>query len=316
MEIEKSPLVYIIVLNFNGKQHLDYCLKSIMNTSYDNFKVLFVDNDSHDGSMEYVKENFPEVLTLQTGANLGWAGGNNRGIHYASEHEAKYVVLANNDIKVHPMWVQGAIDAFKSDNEIAFVGGDVYGDTSAVPVEEFEEACKNWQKIDFSLTEKSICGMALFADINKLIKLGMIDEGYFAYGEESDLQVRGRKARFKSAFTNVPIWHYSSGTFSQYRLKASYLAIRNNMRLAIKHFPFIKMLKTILNIFYIGCMPFYKGDMNNVTISRMRPRNIFINFLLISYCLVWNIINLPKTFKRSSLEKKLIKDIIAKRDQN
>ena len=85
---ENAPLVYVIVLNYNGREHLEYCLPSIMGSIYPNFKVLFVDNASTDDSLEFVRRNFSQMDVLQTGKNLGWAGGNNAGIAEASHPAA------------------------------------------------------------------------------------------------------------------------------------------------------------------------------------------------------------------------------------
>ena len=302
-----DPLVYVIVLNYNGREHLDYCLPSIMASDYSNFRVLFVDNASIDDSLAFVARNFPRIELLQTGKNLGWAGGNNIGISHALERGAKYVALANNDIRVHPQWITAAVAAFEANPDVAFVTGTVFGDVIPAPLEAYENACAEWKGIEFWRTQGFLSGMALFVDGRLFGRIGMIDEGYWAYAEESDLEIRAEAAGFARVVTNVPIWHYSSGTFARYRMRAAYLAIRNNMRSTIKHDTLPKQIKTILRLFYIGCWPFYSGDMQNVTIARLRPRGIFLNFWLDLYCLLWNIFHLPATLRRSRDDYALIR---------
>lgn len=306
-EGQMQPLVYVIVLNYNGRAHLEYCLPSILASAYPNFRVLFVDNASADDSVAYVRAHYPHMELLQTGANLGWAGGNNAGIAYAKQHGAQYVVLANNDIRVHPQWIAGAVEAFGSQPRVGLVSGMVFGDVAPVPLEEYETACAQWRELAFWPAQEKLCGMALFVDMRLFDQIGTIDETYFAYAEETDFGIRAEAAGYARLRTNVPIWHYSSGTFSRYRLRASYLAIRNTMRLAIKHYPLVRLLKTILNIFYIGCWPLYKGDMRNVTISRLRPRNVLLNLGLDLYCLGWNLWHLPATLRRRREDYRLIR---------
>lgn len=310
--MSNEPLVYIIVLNFNGRQHLEYCLPDLMRTEYSNFRILFVDNASSDDSVAYVRANFPDLEILETGANLGWAGGNNRGIERALAAGAEYVVLANNDIRVHPAWVHSAIIALRETPGAALGGCLVFGDIAPVELSEYERACEQWTVNEYEVTEKFICGMALFVDCRLFGHIGTIDEEYFAYGEETDIEIRAAAAGFKRVLCNAPVWHYSSGTFAHYRLRASYLAIRNNMRLAIKHYSPLRILKTILVVFYIGCWPFYRGDMRNVTIARLRPRNVLINFGLDLYCLAWNVFKLPATWRRRRADYSMIREYLAR----
>jgi len=75
----EKPSVTVIVLNWNGKDLTIECLESLKQVNYSNFNILVVDNGSTDGSVELLKEKFPEVSILVLEKNLGYAGGNNRG---------------------------------------------------------------------------------------------------------------------------------------------------------------------------------------------------------------------------------------------
>jgi GT2 family glycosyltransferase len=292
---EQDPLVYIIVLNFNGKFHLEYCLPSLLATDYPNFRLVVVDNASTDDSLSYIKENFPQLEVIQSPRNLGWAGGNNLGIRYAKERKAEYVLLANNDIKVHPQWVRGAVRAAQSDTRVGFIGFEVFGDTRPVPLAKFEQACQHWQGHEFRSTEEYVDGMSLFIPMTVFDQLGLIDEGFFVYAEETDLEIRGKAAGFLRVKTNVPVWHYSSGHFRAFPLKGSFFAIRNNMRLSLKHDSLLGILKVFGGLYYKGCSPFYRGDTTDVTIGRLRPRGPLFNFFLLNTCVLWNVWQLPQT---------------------
>ena len=72
-----KPLVFIIVLNYNGQKYLEECLKSIELQTYPNYKIIVFDNASKDNSVNYINHAFPSVILLQSEKNLGFAEGKN-----------------------------------------------------------------------------------------------------------------------------------------------------------------------------------------------------------------------------------------------
>lgn len=108
-----SPLVSVLILNFNGLRFLDSCLGSVLAQDYAPFEVVLVDNASTDGSPEYVKKQFPGVRIIRSGMNLGFAGGNNLGVAHAN---GTLVVLLNNDTTVDRGWLRALVEAMESDN--------------------------------------------------------------------------------------------------------------------------------------------------------------------------------------------------------
>ena len=77
MATKPYPKVIVLTLNYNGKYLLDECITSYLANDYPNFEMVVIDNGSKDGSEEFVKENYPQVKFIQTGANLGYSGGFN-----------------------------------------------------------------------------------------------------------------------------------------------------------------------------------------------------------------------------------------------
>lgn len=116
--------IAIITLNFNGKQDTVELLKSLgsLKTENLNVKIVVVDNASSDGSVSTIHKQFPDVDILQTGENLGFGGGYNRGLEYASIWGADYFFLINNDSKIEdPLILQKLIEVIKSDSKIGMV---------------------------------------------------------------------------------------------------------------------------------------------------------------------------------------------------
>ena len=94
--------VSVILVNYNGMLHLDTCIPSILNQTYQNFEIIFVDNDSGDGSLEYARRKFPRLVFVANNKNLGYAGGINAGLVHAT---GEYIAPLNIDTEVSPNWL-------------------------------------------------------------------------------------------------------------------------------------------------------------------------------------------------------------------
>jgi GT2 family glycosyltransferase len=226
-----SPLVYVILLNHNGKNHLEYCLPSLLATEYQNYRIVLVDNGSADGSIEYMRENFSQVAIVQNDENLGWAGGNNVGIRYALDYSADYIVLQNNDTKVDPRWITQAVQAAEADPRVGFVGFKMlqeYVQGEDPEGEQFEALMATWNHLEVTPTHH-ITGAALFVRAGVFCDVGLLDEASTFYGEEDDLEHRARRAGYKLIRINVPLWHYNGGSSREQPIKFSVLAMRHNI---------------------------------------------------------------------------------------
>ena len=127
-EIEaQQPAVTVIIVNYNGRHHLPECLGSLQSQTFEDFDTVFVDNASTDGSVEFVRENFPEVKIIESDTNLGCGGGRNLGIRHAMGHgEPDYIALIDNDLKLAPGYLQALVDHGQANPEAGIMGGRVY----------------------------------------------------------------------------------------------------------------------------------------------------------------------------------------------
>lgn len=121
-EVESLPLVYIIVLNWNGWRDTVECIRSIQRLTYPAFRLLVVDNGSIDGSEVQIQAAFPGLELIQTGSNLGYAGGNNVGIRRALECGADLVWVLNNDTVVAPDCLTTMVEVLEACPRIGAVG--------------------------------------------------------------------------------------------------------------------------------------------------------------------------------------------------
>jgi GT2 family glycosyltransferase len=100
--------VSVILVNYNGMPHLDVCISSVLKQSYTDFEIVFVDNNSTDGSLEYARTKFPDLVFVVNNENLGYAGGINSGLAHAG---GEYIAPLNIDTEVAPDWL-GAMVTF------------------------------------------------------------------------------------------------------------------------------------------------------------------------------------------------------------
>jgi GT2 family glycosyltransferase len=211
------PQVAVIVVNWNGGQKTLDCLASLRQMDYPGFDVLVVDNSSTDGSMEAIRESFPEVSLIETGANLGFTGGNNVGMRHALDRGADYVLLLNHDTEVATDLLTCLVDAVETDPEVGIAGPLIYyydqpgtiwsaggavdrwrGQTRMIGLDELDSGQYGSaaREVDF------VSGCALLARRSVLEQVGLLDERFFAYYEEVEWCLRARRAGFRTI--NVP----------------------------------------------------------------------------------------------------------------
>jgi GT2 family glycosyltransferase len=238
----------------------------------------------------------PQVEIIENERNLGWAAGNNVGIRCALERGADYVVLLNNDMQVDPRWLTYAVEAAEADPLVGVVGFDTVGEfhINADPdLTEFRQRQSAWRRLEVKETEQ-IAGCALFLRAELLRDVGLLDERFFAYGEEDDLQKRARRAGYRTVRINIPLWHYNGGYWDRSRLlKAAILAQRNHIRVMIKNDSPRVALRRFRDMVVFICWPHVQYDHSHAHLRRLRPSIYPVNVGILSYALLWNLLALP-----------------------
>lgn len=117
------PKVTINLLGWNSKKYLKNALASALSQDYPNFEVVFIDNGSSDGSVDFVRKSFPRIEIINNQKNLGYAEGHNIGIQAAS---GEYIICMNPDIILEADFVSRAIKIMQKDDRIGVLGGKLY----------------------------------------------------------------------------------------------------------------------------------------------------------------------------------------------
>lgn len=242
-----APKVTIIVLNWNGKADTMECMDSLRKVTYPNYKILLVDNASTDGSVELFKKSYPDIELIVSDKNLGFAGGNNLGIRRAMEDGADMLLLLNNDTTVYPDFLDGLVLTAQSDERIGIVGPKIcfYGDPQKVwsaggAINMFTGAIGN---IGEGLPQDSLQGLkrvdyvsgcALLIKSSVVRQIGLMDEDYFLYFEETDWNVRAHEKGYISVVNNdVRILH-KSGMAVRKAKDSEYYYVPRNLPLFIR----------------------------------------------------------------------------------
>ncbi len=118
MSISEIKMVSIIVVNYNGMPHIEACIPSLLKQTYPNFEVIFVDNQSTDGSLDYARQKFPNLKIVASEVNLGYAGGINKGLAYAN---GEYIAPLNIDTEVDQNWLANMVRFLNENPEVGAV---------------------------------------------------------------------------------------------------------------------------------------------------------------------------------------------------
>jgi len=246
-------MVSVIILNYNGKHFLQKCLNSVLNQSYENFEIIFFDNHSIDGSVEYVKTNIkdPRIKIVESKTNHGFAGGNNEAIKYAS-HDL--IVLLNNDTETDKNWLKYLIEAVKENNAIA----SSFVITEGINPKYYESngsvsyCMYNVMNI-FENIEEEFYPNGCSLIFRKSEVPVPFDSDYFYYSEDLYLGLKARFSGMKVKFAKDSIVHHFGGgasaankmrTFYQERNRLLNLYTFFSIWFLVRMFPLIYAVKT------------------------------------------------------------------------
>lgn len=309
--MNKDPLVSIIIINYNGKHHLQKCLPSLGAITYKKTEIIVVDNGSDDGSTEYIEKNYPETKVLKNEGNNGFAKANNQGLEVST---GKYILLLNNDTKVEPGFMEPLVNHLQEVPECAAVQskillmeepgkidstGSFLTRSGFLKHEGFNETDKGqYNKKRYIFSPKGAC---MLISKDALIKTTLFDENFFAYFEETDLAWRMWLAGYKINF--IPksvIYHEVGATSSKLRTEfIEYHSFKNRIASVFRNMGTPSLIFTLpANIIISACMAvifFLSGQSK-------RSKGVW-------QAIYWNIVNANTNFKKRKWVQKEIRKV-------
>lgn len=193
--------VLIVILVWNGvAEFLSDCFSSLkkINYSKEDLEILAIDNNSTDKSVEFIKNNYPEVKIVTNKENIGFAAGNNVGLQYAIDNDFDYVYLLNQDTVVKADFLSEVIAVAETDEKIGAVQSKLllYQDQGKINSIGNEihylgfAFAGGYQRPDQEMTIREITypsGACTLFRVSALKQVGLFNADFFMYHEDTDL---------------------------------------------------------------------------------------------------------------------------------
>ncbi|MDP1676916.1 MAG: glycosyltransferase family 2 protein [Bacteroidota bacterium] len=219
-----APLVYCVVLNWNKYEETIECVKSLRKSNYERLKIVLVDNDSGNESVEVLRKEFPDITLLCNTQNAGYASGNNIGIRWALENKADYILVLNNDVIIDQNLILEMLVAIQKDQHIGVVTGKMfYKDdpnriySGAGKIIRWRCSGVNRGTVFGRMNQHNkecmvdyVCGALFLARSEVFLNIGLMDEGYFMYFEDLEFS-RRVNSDYSMVYTPKAIAYHKSG---------------------------------------------------------------------------------------------------------
>lgn len=255
----RIPRLAVVILNWNGCEVLQACLRSVIGNGYPALEIIVVDNGSCDGSCEVVSSKFPNITLIRNDANRGFCSGNNQGVNKALEHNCDYLLILNNDTVLDRDCIWRLVARAESAMDIAAVSPKI---RFALPDDRIWFAggtfnrwigCNGhvgYRKVDRGQwnTPKAmnfICACAMLFSRRAWEEIGGFDELFFRSAEDLDWSLRARRAGYRLFYEpEALLWHHESYDIlrNESPARQMYFYTRNQLAVMWKHATWIHWL--------------------------------------------------------------------------
>ena len=257
--------VSVIIVNWNGQRYLERCLSSLLQQSYPDYEIVLVDNGSADGSVEFVRERFPQVHVLAQERNLGFAAGNNLGIRAT---QGEFVATLNTDTEVEPGWLNALVEGMSAAPHIGMCSSKMLFfdrremiNSTGIAIDRVGIA---WDRDGGRLDAQAglevgevfgpCAGAALYCRA-MLEQVGGFDDDFFYLYEDVDLAWRAQLAGWRAWYCPAArVRHVHAGAGTEGSTFKSHLLARNRIWTILKDYPSPQLLTYLpVILFYDLC---------------------------------------------------------------
>lgn len=251
-----TPVVSIVIVSWNGRQHLAECLGAGAAQQGVDSETILVDNGSSDGTAEYVRSMFPWVRLVVLPENRGFAGGNNAGVLAA---RGRYVALLNNDTAAEPDWLARLLAGLDEPAGMALMTSRVVYMHDTNVIDSAGDGLLRWggafkwhhgAGVTAAMDSREVfgvCGAACLMPRAVFEELGGFDEDFFASHEDVDLSYRARLRGYRCRYVaDAIVRHRGSATLGRVSPFAVYHGQRNLEWVYLKNTPASLLWRTVV----------------------------------------------------------------------
>lgn len=253
-----GPVLSIVIVNWNTRDMLAACLRSVTAQTLVSHEVWVVDNASSDGSAEMVRQDFPDVHLIAHHANSGFAAGNNLALPLCQGH---YVLLLNSDTIVHEAALDRMVGFMHANPRVGGLGCKLvnadgslqpsahafYGTWRSLIENRLTMAAWPWRHArtpflsfwDHTTSRHVdwVCGAALMVRRSVMAEVGLLDDAFFMYAEEIDWQWRMAAAGHAVWFyPGAVITHFGGGSSRGTPARTKRMEQDSRARFVAKHY--------------------------------------------------------------------------------
>ena len=188
--------IFVIIVTYNGMQWIDTCLKSVVHSSV-KLDVVVIDNNSNDGTVSYIKKQYPEIILFEQQTNLGFGKANNLGMSYALKNGCDYVFLLNQDAYLETGTIDRMIEVYKENSEYGILS-PIHLNGSGNKLDKnfsnylrydsnnyfYHDAIK--QQLNSVYPVPFVNAAAWLLPVSTLKRIGGFDPIFFHYGEDNN----------------------------------------------------------------------------------------------------------------------------------
>ena len=254
----------IVILNWNGLKFLKKFLGIVLEySSLPDTKIYIADNNSDDGSVEWVEGKYKEVEVIKLDYNYGYAEGYKKALQ---KIEATYYILLNSDIEVTPHWLEPLVKFMDQNPDVAACQPKImsysnrdsfeYAGAAGGFIDKYGYPFCRGRVINFIEKDSGqydnnadifwASGACIMVRSSAYLNCHGLDETFFAHMEEIDLCWRFNSAGYRVSFVHASVvYHVGGGTLTYNSQKKLYLNFRNNLFLLYKNLPYNKLHRTL-----------------------------------------------------------------------
>jgi N-acetylglucosaminyl-diphospho-decaprenol L-rhamnosyltransferase len=279
-----APAVSVIVINWNGRKYLQACLDALLSQEVEGgFEAILLDNGSTDGSVSLVRERWPAVRVVESGGNLGFAAGNNLGMQAA---RSLYAVLLNPDTSVQPGWLRALVAAAESDPRVGAVTSKLVfmanpkeiQNAGSLLLSDGSGADRGFHEPDkgqYDVREEvfGACGAAVLYRRAMLDDVGVFDETFFTYYEDTDLSWRMRLRGWRILYEpGAVVHHVHAGSSGEWSPFFTFHVDRNRLFMILKNAPRLMVIRTFAHFAALSGKNAARAAMGRV----IRPPDVLV----------------------------------------